>query len=304
MNRRAKVKPTALGDKLRTFARAYAAAGQDDRAGGLEQAADTVDGELAGTTTGLVDDPIVQALLAAVRAVTAAADRIASVAGRLEHAVGRTTPSSPPAASSPSNGVSQRELLANLGTRGFQRLDGGPPLEFTLQAPERKPTRAPAAAGDLSKGARVVLTAIAEQGSYGTTREQLTVLTGYKRSSRDTYVSQLRQAGHVLEAEGGDRFIASTKGRAALGSDFRPLPKGEQLVAVWRERLSGGELLVFDAVLAHWPLSREQLDERTGYKRSSRDTYLSRLRLRALIVEDNQGCFRPSVHIVPAAAAS
>jgi len=288
MNRRAKVKPTALGDKLRTFARAYAAAGQDDRAGGLEQAADTVDGELAGTTTGLVDDPIVQALLAAVRAVTAAADRIAAVAGRLEHAVGRA-PAAPPAASSPTNGVAPRAVVTN-----------GPPI--VVRTPPLPPRRS-AAAGGLTKGARVVLTAIAEQDALaaGVTREQLTVLTGYKRSSRDTYLAQLRQAGHVLER--GGRFLPTDSAFGALGPDFRPLPKGEDLVALWRERLSGGELLVFDAVLAHWPLSREQLDERTGYKRSSRDTYLSRLRLRALVVEDDAGCFRPSVHIVPAAAS-
>jgi len=42
---------------------------------------------------------------------------------------------------------------------------------------------------------------------------------------------------------------------------------------------------VLEALLEHFPdaVGRETIDEATGYKRSSRDTYLQRLRARQLV---------------------
>lgn len=135
----------------------------------------------------------------------------------------------------------------------------------------------------LPKGEHRVLTAIAQyQG--GVTREQLAVLTGYKRSSRDTYVQRLRERGHVEPA--GARLVATARGDAALGHDFEPLPTGHDLLKYWLARLPEGERRVLEIVVEAYPkaVDREVISELTGYRRSSRDTYLQRLRARQLVV--------------------
>ncbi|MDZ7735874.1 MAG: hypothetical protein U5P41_07090 [Gammaproteobacteria bacterium] len=79
-------------------------------------------------------------------------------------------------------------------------------------------------------------------GQYpaGATREQLSGLTGYKRSSRDAYVQRLKSKGLVEPVAGGVVRITDA-GVAALGDDFEPLPTGKALRNYWLERLSGGE---------------------------------------------------------------
>jgi DNA-binding IclR family transcriptional regulator len=65
-----------------------------------------------------------------------------------------------------------------------------------------------------------VLTAIAQHGDAGVTREQLTVLTGFKRSTRDAYVQRLKAKG-LIEVS-STAITATAAGVAALGSDFEP----------------------------------------------------------------------------------
>jgi hypothetical protein len=143
---------------------------------------------------------------------------------------------------------------------------------------DRAPRAARPAFGK-TKGERAILIAVAQHPD-GVTREQLTVLTGYKRSSRDTYLQRLRSSGHV---EDGDRIRVTPDGKSALGSDYRQLPTGPALVEHWRQRLPGGELAIFEVVLRLSPVTREAISASTGYKRSSRDTYLQRLKSRELI---------------------
>ncbi len=135
--------------------------------------------------------------------------------------------------------------------------------------------------GALPKGERIVLTAVA-QYPKGATREQLTVLTGYKRSSRDTYLQRLRERGYV---DGNDPIMATTEGVAALGSSFEPLPTGAELLAYWLKELPEGERRILEIIANAYPkaVDRESISEATNYKRSSRDTYLQRLRSRQLI---------------------
>jgi hypothetical protein len=139
----------------------------------------------------------------------------------------------------------------------------------------------PRANGDasLTKGQRVVLTAIAQSGDVDP--EQLTVLTGYKRSSRDTYLQQLRSAGYVND---GWPANATPAGMAALG-DFEPLPTGAELRDHWLTRLGGGERTILEVLVKAYPngVTREQIDNATGYQRSSRDTYLQKLGARKLV---------------------
>lgn len=135
----------------------------------------------------------------------------------------------------------------------------------------------------IGKGERLVLTAIAQHTS-GVTREQLTVLTGYKRSTRDAYIQRLIAAGLVEQLNGG--IIAVTEdGVAALGDDYQPLPTGDALREHWMQRLPEGERRILDVLTESYPqsASRESISEATGYKRSTRDAYLQRLAARRLV---------------------
>ena len=142
--------------------------------------------------------------------------------------------------------------------------------------------------GDLPKGERAVLVAIAQYPD-GADREQLSVLTGYKRSSRDTYLQRLRERGYVDQT--GDTLFATDGGVAALGDGFDPLPTGEALRDYWLQRLPEGERRVLEVLIASYPdaVQRDALDEPTGYKRSSRDTYLQRLAARKLVANVGRG---------------
>lgn len=167
----------------------------------------------------------------------------------------------------------------------------------TTPTPSRVVERAPRPmvtgnTGDvtLPKGERIVLTAIA-QHDEGVTREQLTVLTGYKRSTRDAYIQRLGEKG-VLEVR-GDRILATDEGVSALGSDFEPLPTGDALYEHWTTegRLPEGERKILMLLHDVYPDSadRESLSEQTGYARSSRDAYLQRLGARKLVTTTREG---------------
>jgi hypothetical protein len=79
--------------------------------------------------------------------------------------------------------------------------------------------------------------------------------------------------------------IATSTGIAALGDAYEPLPTGASLRAYWLGKLPEGERAVFSILVDAHPgnVERDQLSELTGYKRSTRDAYLQRLRTRQLI---------------------
>jgi DNA-binding MarR family transcriptional regulator len=135
--------------------------------------------------------------------------------------------------------------------------------------------------GELTGGERAVLIACAQHPN-GLQRKQLTVLTGYKRSSRDTYIQRLRQRQYVDVSPGG-AVIATDVGVSALGN-FEPLPTGQALQDYWLGRLSEGEKKILSLLINAYPQSvaRDQMEE-AGYQRSSRDTYIQRLRSKELV---------------------
>lgn len=145
--------------------------------------------------------------------------------------------------------------------------------------------------GQLPVGPRRILTTIA-QDAEGVSRDQLSVLTGYKRSTRDTYLQRLRER-HLIELA-GDRIVATAEGTAALGSEFEPLPTGLALLEYWMTRLPRGEQAVFKVVVDAYPkaVDREHISEIAEYKRSTRDTYLQRLISRRLVVAEERGQVR------------
>jgi hypothetical protein len=133
----------------------------------------------------------------------------------------------------------------------------------------------------LPRGERACLIAAAQHPN-GVTRQQLTVLTGYKRSSRDAYIQRLRERGYV---DAGDRITATNDGIAALGDHFEPLPTGAALRTHVLNSLPEGERKILNVLCDYYPneVSRDRLETETGYKRSSRDAYLQRLSARELI---------------------
>lgn len=152
----------------------------------------------------------------------------------------------------------------------------------------RHPKPVPSGDTQIGKGERLILSAIAQHPN-GVTREQLTVLTGYKRSSRDTYLQRLKAAGCI--DQNGETITHTDAGMVALGDDYQPLPTGAELRRHWIERLSGGEQTLFVMIVEAYPnhISRNELSDRSGYQRSSRDTYLQRLSARKLITTTRDG---------------
>lgn len=163
-------------------------------------------------------------------------------------------------------------------------------------SPRERATRQTAAPADasLAKGTAAVLTAIAQHGEDGVTREQLSVLTGYKRSTRDAYLQRLSIAGLVTLSS--DRIVVSDAGLQALGSDFEPLPTGEALRNHWMDRLPPGEKVILGVLIDAYPklVDRERLSELTEYARSSRDAYVQRLSARRLVEVVGRGELRAS----------
>jgi hypothetical protein len=51
------------------------------------------------------------------------------------------------------------------------------------------------------------------------------------------------------------------------------------------DRLPGGERAVLEVLIRHWPreVARADIDTATGYKRSSRDAYIQRLKAKQLV---------------------
>ncbi len=140
----------------------------------------------------------------------------------------------------------------------------------------------------LPEGERKILTAIA-QHDEGVDREQISILTGYKRSTRDRYLQLLGQK-NAIEIH-GDTITASNTGMQLLGASFEPLPKGSELIEYWKNRLTGGEKAIFcllvDNVDNPDGLSRDFISETTDYKRSTRDRYIQLLAVRKLVTPSN-----------------
>jgi hypothetical protein len=146
----------------------------------------------------------------------------------------------------------------------------------------------------LGKGEHTILRAIAQHHSTGVDLEQLTVLTGYKKSSRNTYLQRLTQAGLAWRDDDGTLHVTNN-GMKKLGSDFQPLPTGRALRDYWMDRLPDGERRLLEPLLNAWPksLHRDHLDG-VGYQRSSRNTYLQRLGARKLIETGKSGLVKAS----------
>lgn len=148
--------------------------------------------------------------------------------------------------------------------------------------------------GRLPEGELAILKATA-QYDEGVERDQLTTLTGYKRSTRDAYLLRLRNKQFV--AEKSDRIFITSEGMGVLGDDYEPLPTGDALQQYWLSRLPEGERRILKTLVeAGSPVAveRDALTEITGYKRSTRDAYLLRMEAKKIIENVGRGQVKAS----------
>lgn len=179
------------------------------------------------------------------------------------------------------------------------RAEVGVGLRWQPKIPPRTELPKPPAAqsngnGELDKGGgeRNVLIALAQYGELR--KEQLTLLTGYKRSSRNEYLRRLSGRNYVIVS--GEIARPTDAGVAALGS-YKPLPAGRELYEFLKRKLDAGELKILQHLvddLKGEPVPVDSLDENVGYKRSSRNEYLRRLKLRMVIEFPSQGMVQAS----------
>lgn len=142
----------------------------------------------------------------------------------------------------------------------------------------------------LKQGEIRVLTAIA-QVPAGVTAEHISLLTGYKSTSRKEYLRQLRSKGLIQDI--GEYVRATEAGIAALGSNYKTLPTGVDLIEHYLRELSGGEKKIFEYVIGHGDVANDEaLEQATGYKATSRKEYIRMLRARHILIEAGNGRYK------------
>jgi len=156
------------------------------------------------------------------------------------------------------------------------------------QATRPKRVAAPVAGSvKLSKGERAVLTALAQLQPRPLSKRQLALTSGYspKSSTMRNILSSCRTAAFITDL--GDGSIAiTTEGLGAVGG-VEPLDADARRL-LWISKLGAGPRAFMEALIEAWPnaLSRDQLEERTGYSQGS-STFrnnLSALRAPELVV--------------------
>jgi hypothetical protein len=149
-----------------------------------------------------------------------------------------------------------------------------------------------APSSDLPKGEVAVLSACIQYPD-GLRREQITVLTGFKRSTRDAYIYRLKEKGFV---EVNGETVTATEGGTLALPDAEPLPRGVELQNFWLQRLPDGERRILESLIDAYPeaMPRDDISEKTGFKRSTRDAYIYRMSAKQLVTEPSRGEVRAS----------
>lgn len=150
---------------------------------------------------------------------------------------------------------------------------------------------------NISVGERLVLNACAQYETGGLKRDQITVITGYKRSTRDAYIQRLIQK-ELLELV-ANKLVATGIGIETLGDSFKPLPTGKELQQYWLQNLPQGEKKILEVLLSAYPnaVTREDITDQTGYLRSTRDAYIQRMTARQVITVMGRGEVRASEYL-------
>jgi hypothetical protein len=187
----------------------------------------------------------------------------------------------------------QKLLALPDGALAMKNIGQARPTHAAPPAPVvHRPVPTPSVNGKLPIGEEKILSACI-QFPVGVTRQQLTVLTTFKRSTRDAYIARLKEKGYLYIS--GEDVIATDAGMSVL-PDAQPLPTGQALRDHWAQNLPAGERKIFDLICEKYPepVSRDVISEATGFKRSTRDAYLSRMSAKLLFSEAGRGMVRAS----------
>lgn len=286
---------TPIAEALRGFAAPYAATGNSERAAGLVQAADYVD-EQAHLLTGKA---LVEAMVAMIGAQLEefVADVVAALRTGEAGAAGPAGKPRPKRAPLPPPSVplvDPKTMRADLD-RALRTSRG---IIVESASWDTRPDANWRADG-LNPGARKILAALVQHFPDPVTRSQLAVIVGYKKTARDTYCSRLAGLGYLARA--GKDYVATAAGVAAAG-DVARLPTGRALLSHYLGTLAPGERRILEYVASFYPhpIARERIGQELGYKKTARDTYLSRLRARKLIEDPGRGHVGASAHLFDA----
>ena len=236
----------------------------------------------------IVTDKVAKSLADSVtrieRRLVPLGDEMKEVAGELA-AVKAMLKAQPWKAPSVLTPMTRRQVVSALKAGGEERRLAERPAAMVRRDP--KPAN-----GALPVGEAATLRALIQYAN-GLERRQLTVITGYKRSTRDAYIARLREKGLVDVS--GDRVLVTPEGQVAM-PDAEPLPTGPELQDYWLKRLPSGEGTILAKLLEvnGEDFGREDLSEATGFKRSTRDAYLSRLAAKELVVDLGRGFVKAS----------
>lgn len=176
----------------------------------------------------------------------------------------------------PQEGAAQYHARAGVGPK--------PPRDMS----RRTSTEALAAiGGKLPPGEAKILEAVIQYG--GLERDQMSVIVGFKRSTRDAYLSRLRDKGFIVSDDRG--LSIPTPAGIACMPNVGPRPSGADLQRRLAGELPPGEWKVLELAIADYPklVERSHIDESTGFARSSRDAYISRLKARRLVMVERGG---------------
>lgn len=155
-------------------------------------------------------------------------------------------------------------------------------------APTPRP-RVPGGDGDLPKGARMMLEAVAARGSL--TRSQMATLASMAPTGGtfQKYLSTLKTSG-LIEVS-GDAVTITGKGRSAAGDVRQPSGPGEVL-ALWRDKMPGKARDMLELFAAeHGPFTKDQLGKRLDLDPTGGtfQKYLSILRSNGLVRKGKGG---------------
>lgn len=126
-----------------------------------------------------------------------------------------------------------------------------------------------------------VLIALADY-PHGLTVRQIALAAKIRKGTAKNYVGDLKRLGHVAKKEHG-KFAITETGKMMLPADYKPLPKGDALRALWKDKLPEGEALIFETLEEFGALTLEEIAERTRYSAGSVKNYLGYLKARELV---------------------
>jgi predicted transcriptional regulator len=166
-----------------------------------------------------------------------------------------------------------------------------PPRTSTTRPPLPAGPKASGANGELPRGAREILQALAARHPTPLKRTQIATLVRMapKGSTLRTYLGKLATAGLVTRTD--DDYIITDSGLAITGPNRQPASAAD-LVALWRGKLTGKAKDMLEMFAAeHGPLAGHAIAERLGLDPSGSTfrTYLGHLRANGLVRKTTGG---------------